>query len=206
MLGCGQRQYVSSGRAFLVFLQPETTGLTEKSGLGELHLQPAALTQLIVLAGAAGVGGYLIGGPAADALGRRAMTVITTAALSPVIVGIYRGGAAGLWIGAVAGALLLAAATPALTAYASELFPTSARATANAWIGACAVVGMMAGLAFVQLATYRLGSLSAALTWLAVPPLPALVLIALLPETARRDLDEVAPEPPVDCPYSATKR
>ncbi len=185
------------GSFFLITTIPAPAATFLSSyALGDLHLQPSALTRLIALAGAAAVGGYLIGGPAADALGRRAMIVITTAALSPAIVCMYRGDTAGLWVGAVAGALLLAAATPALTAYTSELFPTSARATANAWIGACAVAGTMAGLAFVQLATSRLGGLSAALTWLAVPPLPALGLIALLPETARRELDEVASEPP----------
>lgn len=163
--------------------------------LGSLHLRPTELTALIFLAGGAALIGYLVGGQAADVLGRKAVMVLTTASLSGAIVLMYGLGVPGLWVGSVLGAFLVAAGTPAFTAYTNELFPTSARATANALAGAAAVLGGAIGLAVVGFLSGTGAGLQASILWLALPPLPALLLIRLLPETARRELSEVAPEP-----------
>jgi MFS family permease len=163
--------------------------------LDELGLRPAALTALILVAGATGLAGYLIGGYAADRYGRRGVMVATTAGLSLAVLVLYGGTQQGLWLGATAGAFLAALGAPAFTAYVNELFPTSARATANAWIGACAVIGSLGGLLWVSAFAGPAGGLRLSILWLAAPPLAALGIIPFLPETAGKELEQLAPEP-----------
>ncbi len=191
-----RRRSALLGIFFLVTTIP-TPAVTFLStyALGDLQLSPAALTLLIFVAGAAALTGYMAGGYAADTFGRRGVAVIATAGLSAAVLLMYGDGLRGLWIGTVGGAFLVAGSTPAFTAYTNELFPTSARATANAWIGACAVVGSMVGLGFVAIASTPLGGLRASISSLALPPLAALILMRFLPETARRELEDISPDP-----------
>jgi MFS family permease len=190
-----RRRALVLGAFFLITTLPTPAATFISSyALGSLHLRPAELTALIFLAGGAALIGYLVGGQAADVLGRRAVMVLTTATLSGAIFLMYGLGVPGLWVGSVAGAFLVAAGTPAFSAYTNELFPTAARATANALAGTAAVLGGAIGLAAVAFLGAWAG-LQASILWLALPPLPALLLIRLLPETARRELSEVAPEP-----------
>lgn len=191
-----RRRSVLLGFLFLITTLPApAVTFLSTYALNDLGLQPAALTELILVAGAVGLAGYLVGGHAADRYGRRAVIFATTAGLPLVVLVMYGGSIPGLWLGATAGAFLAAAGAPAFSAYVNELFPTSARATANAWIGACAVLGALGGLALVRLAGDYAGGLRVSILWLSAPPVAALGIIPFLPETAGRELDEAAPEP-----------
>ena len=81
-------------------------------------------------------------------------------------------------------------------ALGSELFPTSYRSTAS---GVRAAVGTAAGSAglWIEGLFYPLaGSHAGAITWLlGFAWIAPLVVALLLPETARRELEEIAPAP-----------
>jgi MFS family permease len=191
-----RRRALVLGAFFLITTVPTPAAtFISTYALGSLHLRPADLTVLIFVAGGAALIGYLVGGQAADVLGRRAVAVFTTATLSGAMFLMYGLGVPGLWVGSVTGAFLVAAGTPAFTAYTNELFPTAARATANALVGVAAVLGAAIGLGVVWFLGTTGAELRVTVLWLALPPLPALLLIRLLPETARQELSEVAPEP-----------
>lgn len=82
-----------------------------------------------------------------------------------------------------------------LSGIGTELFPTSCRATASAARVVIAIVAGLAGLA-AESALYRLlGSHMLALVSLvAVAPLGVFALWHAVPETAGRELEEIAPE------------
>ena len=78
-----------------------------------------------------------------------------------------------------------------------ELFPTSYRATASGLRSIAAMAGAVSGL-WLEGALYGLaGSHSQAIAWmLPVTLLSVVVVVAFLPETASRALEEIAPDAP----------
>ena len=80
------------------------------------------------------------------------------------------------------------------TTLATELFPTAFRSTAAGVREAVATVGASAGLWILGLLYGATGSHAASITWiLLVTPIAPIVLL-FVPETARRELEEIAPD------------
>jgi putative MFS transporter len=80
------------------------------------------------------------------------------------------------------------------TALSTELFPTAFRSTAAGLREAIATVGASSGLWILSLLYGATGSHAASMTWmLLVTPIAPLILL-VLPETARRELEEIAPD------------
>jgi MFS-type transporter involved in bile tolerance (Atg22 family) len=81
------------------------------------------------------------------------------------------------------------------TALATELFPTALRSTAAGVREAVGTVGASLGLWILSLLFGATGSHALSITWiLLLTPISPLILL-FIPETARRELEEIAPDP-----------
>lgn len=151
-----------------------------------LHLGGIVTSTMVVGAGAAGLGGLLIGRWLADRLGRRPTIAISMVGMAVFGTLAYTGTSWALVGGYVAGVACAAVFAPAGGALANELFPTSVRASVAGWYIAAGVVGAVVGLlAFGAVADTGTVSdhagFAAAVVFL--PMLLSTGLLLLLPET-----------------------
>ncbi|TMF44908.1 MAG: MFS transporter, partial [Chloroflexi bacterium] len=147
-----------------------------------LHLSAVAISELIFASGVAGAASYLAGGFLSDRFGRRIPGTALTGATAVAASLSFATGTPGFVIGNVLWSSISSAATPVLGAWSAELFPTRARATAEAMASLAAAVGSVAGLQAVGLLSQSL-SLGAALGVTGVIALAGALLLLLLPET-----------------------
>jgi MFS family permease len=107
-----------------------------------------------------------------------------------------------MWTVAVAGALLLGFAYPAMAVYRGELFPTHQRGLAGGLIMTSSLVGGSIGLIGAGRAVDAGATYGDVMLLLAVfPVLASVVVWWRYPETAHRTLEELNPE---DAPASPT--
>ena len=162
-----------------------------------VHQRGDVTAAMVVTAGAAGLGGLLIGRYLADHLGRRGTGAIGMVAVGGFGVLAYSGSEVALFIGYVFGVLAGAVLAPAIGSLVNELFPTPVRASAAGWWLAAGVAGAVAGLLeFGALADVdnRLG-FSALITFL--PAALAAVLFFALPETRGLEPEQLWPTEPL---------
>ena len=154
-----------------------------------LRWTPTEISILVVVSGVVGALSYLAGGYLTDRFGRRgpaiALTVATAAATSlsfgTASIGFFAGNV--LWSG------FSSAATPVFGAWSGELFPTRARATAEAAIALAAALGSIAGLVGVALLSGPAG-LGGAIELGGVVAVAGALLLLFLPETRQQPLPE----------------
>jgi len=169
--------------------------LVSKHLQDDLGYSPAGVGLLMGVCGIATPLGNLVSGTASDRFGRKPVTIVMSLVLSVAIALFYDGtGPVALTIGlallfsAIGGIMVLH------TALATELFPTRFRSTAAGLREAVATLGASSGLWILGLLYGATGSHGASMTWmLLVTPISPLVLL-FLPETARRELEEIAPD------------
>ncbi len=159
-----------------------------------LGLPRSTTAAMVVAAGALGLTGLLVGRWAADRLGRRRTAGIAQAMVALAGVLTYSGAAAGAVAGYLLAILVSSAFAPALGALASELFPTSVRATVAGWLSAGGVLGAVSGLVVFGVLVTALNSFAAAAVLVALPVAALSPLYARLPETLGMELEESAPE------------
>ncbi len=147
-----------------------------------LHLSPAAISELIIASGVAGAASYLAGGFLSDRFGRRVPGTALTGATAVAASLSFATGTPGFVTGNVLWSSFASAATPVLGAWSAELFPTRARATAEALSSLAAAVGSVAGLQAVGLLSQSM-SLGTALGLTGVVAFLGALLLLLLPET-----------------------
>jgi MFS family permease len=122
-----------------------------------------------------------------------------------LVAGVGLFGAGAFWFYGASGAALPAAwvlmmggsfaAGVLFSALGGELFPTSHRSTASAARTIMVAAGAALGLWTEGLLFDLLGSHAAAIRWiLAALVVPPLVVSLFIPETARRELEEISPE------------
>ena len=145
-------------------------------------------------------GGFLVyasmalAGTIADRVGRRRM--VATGLLSSALgIWIFYNGSGWAvipgWILMIAG---LVSVDVLFGALGSELFPTSYRSTASGFRSFCWIAGGVLGLVVEGQLFPLFGSHAAAITWmLAGAWIAPLVVLAFIPETAGRELEEIAP-------------
>jgi predicted MFS family arabinose efflux permease len=154
-----------------------------------LHMTPVAISTLIVVSGVAGGAAYIAGGYLSDRFGRR-WPGIGLAATTAIVTSLsFATGIAGFVIGNVLWSAISSAATPVFGAWSAELFPTRARATAEATGGVAAAIGSVAGLQVVGLLSQAVG-LGRALELVGVAALAGAFLLLLLPETKQSPLPD----------------
>lgn len=154
-----------------------------------LHMTPVAISTLIVVSGLAGAAAYIAGGYLSDRFGRRWPGFGLTATTAMVTSLSFATGVAGFVVGNVVWSAIASAATPVFGAWSAELFPTRARATAEATGGVAAAVGSVAGLQVVGLLSQAVG-LGRALELVGVAALAGAFLLLLLPETKQAPLPD----------------
>ncbi|HSS93504.1 MAG TPA: MFS transporter [Candidatus Dormibacteraeota bacterium] len=147
-----------------------------------LRLSPVAISELIVVSGVAGAASYLAGGFLTDRFGRRRPAATLTGATAISASLGFVTGTPGFVIGNVLWSSFASAATPVLGAWSAELFPTRARATAEAMSTVAAAVGSVAGLQAVGALSQSVG-LGRALEVAGIFALAGAALLLLLPET-----------------------
>jgi predicted MFS family arabinose efflux permease len=154
-----------------------------------LHMSPAAISALIVVSGVAGAASYVVGGYFSDRLGRRRPAIGLSSAIAVSASLSFATGTAGFVVGNVLWSAFASAATPVFGAWSAELFPTRARATAEATSSVAAAIGSVAGLQAVGLLSQSVG-LGRALELAGVVALAGAGLLFFLPETRQLPLPD----------------
>jgi len=150
---------------------------------------PTVISILVVVSGVAGAFAYLAGGYLTDRYGRRGPAIALTIATAAATSLSFATGAVGFFVGNVLWSVSASAATPVFGAWSGELFPTRARATAEAAIALAGAIGSIAGLALVA-ALSASASLGGAIELGGVAAIAGALLLFLLPETKQQPLPE----------------
>ena len=150
---------------------------------------PVMISILIVVAGIAGGGAYIAGGFITDKLGRRGPAIALTVATAAVTTVTFATGSVGFFIGNVLWSIFASAASPVFGAWSGEMFPTRARATAEAATAVAVAVGGIAGLQAVGRLAAPVG-LGGAIELGGVVAVAGALLLFLLPETKQQPLPE----------------
>jgi MFS family permease len=147
--------------------------------------------------------GVIVGGRLADTRGRRLVGAVGTIGGALLMTLTYQLTGSWIWITAVFGSIIGAVTVPALGVYGPELFPTALRARANGWIAVAGVAGSATGLQFAGRMRDHFDSYGPAIAMLAAGPLlVAILVLALYPETAHLELEELNPEDRLPSPTS----
>jgi MFS family permease len=154
-----------------------------------LHLTPGIISWMIVAAAVCAIVGYVAGGYLSDRFGRRILGVTLGVITAAFTGGGFVAGTAGfiaanlLWSG------FASAGTPVIGAWSGELYPTRARATAEATGGVAGTAGAIIGLQLVAVLSPHLG-LGRAIALLTVAGVASSLVLLLLPETRGRPLPD----------------
>lgn len=192
----GRRRFaLLAGSALLLalFTSPASQLLNEYLRT-ERGYSALAITVFTLATNTPGVVGIVVGGRLADLRGRRIVGAVAIAGGVGFTVAMFLAGGPWLWVWSVLGAVVGAAAVPALGVYGPELFPTASRGSANGGINIAAVAGAVVGLLAAGLLSETLGGLPAAIALLSVGPVVVVALIIFAyPETAQRELEDLNP-------------
>jgi putative MFS transporter len=156
--------------------------------------QPGQVTLLYGVAGFVVFVSTVVSGSLADRFGRRKVIATALVMNAAGVACFYH--TSGFWI--VAAWVVMTTGGVAVDtlfgALGSELFPTSYRSTASGVRSAAGTTGGSAGL-WLEGTLYPLaGSHASAITWmLGIAWVAPLVVLLFLPETARRELEDIAP-------------
>lgn len=154
-----------------------------------LGLSPVAISTLVVVSGVAGACSYLAGGYLTDRFGRRGPAIILTIATAAATSMSFATAAFGFFAGNVLWSAFASAATPVFGAWSAELFPTRARATAEATTAVATALGSILGLQAVGLLSGSVG-LGPSIELGGVAAVAGAFLLFLLPETREEPLPE----------------
>ena len=154
-----------------------------------LHLTPGVISWMIAAAAACAILGYVAGGYLSDRFGRRILGVTLGVITAVFTGGGFVAGTAGfiaanlLWSG------FASAGTPVIGAWSGELYPTRARATAEATGGVAGTAGAIIGLQLVAVLSPHVG-LGRAIALLLVAGVASSLVLLMLPETRGRPLPD----------------
>ena len=154
-----------------------------------LHWSTLAISILIVVSGIAGAVSYLAGGFLTDRFGRRGPGIALTVATAASTSLSFATGSVGFFAGNVLWSAFASASAPVFGAWSGELFPTRARATAEAVIAVVGAIGTIAGLQAVAVVAATTG-LGGAIQLGGVVAIAGALLLFLLPETKQQPLPE----------------
>ena len=154
-----------------------------------LRMSPSGISILIIVSGAIAFPAYLAGGNLSDRFGRRVPGVVLTAVYTVFAAIGFVTGTAGFIIGNLLWSAFASAATPVMGAWSGELYPTRARATAEAFNAVAGAVGGVVGLQLVGLLAQGVG-LGRAIGLAGIAALGGAAILLLLPETRGKPLPD----------------
>jgi putative MFS transporter len=152
---------------------------------------------MLILAGLPGIPLMVLAGSLSDRYGRRVIGCSFGAlAIFGVLCFFWLPGHIYILVPAMTLVLVGGmSATPVLSTYGTELFPTSLRGQAGSWTIAAKLSGQAASLALGGVLVAATGSLSWSATILAGGPLFGIVLfLVFFPDTHGRELEDIAPD------------
>jgi MFS family permease len=163
--------------------------------LQEAHSwSPGQVSSLYVFGGALGIIGNIVAGRSSDRFGRRVMGSLFMLGAAFLILCLYTtrsNTVVGLWI---VWLFCDQAAGTLINAYSAELFPTAFRSSAASALLVARLIGGALGLFLEGLLYAAVGSHWEAVRYLALFPMAASIAMYLFfPETAGRELEEIAP-------------
>jgi putative MFS transporter len=156
------------------------------------HYAHWQITVLYVFGGFLSVVGNIIAGRLSDRLGRKTVIVVSGLVSAASFYAFFSGISGWMlpaaWIGAIFGYL---SAANLLSGFVPEIFPTAYRATSSTLRYVISTLGGALALALEGVLYDRLGAHAPAISlFLFVMPV-AMIAILLLPETARKPLEEI---------------
>lgn len=155
-----------------------------------------SLFQLVISAPAGAA--IMVAGVMADRFGRRWIAAFGIAVGATMMATSYQLGGIMLWVTASAGVVLSGAAFPATRGYATELFPTRARAKVGGLLDTVGVAGSATGLIVVGRLSERWDDLGSAIGVMVFAPIiVAVIILTRFPETAATELEAFNPADPV---------
>ena len=170
-------------------------GLFQAKYLEEAHhWTPSHVSWLVGAGGMLGILGNLAAGFLSDEIGRRYVGAFFLL-IAPILGAIFYNTSGDLMVAAWIFALFAnTAGSTVLNAYSAELFPTSHRSTASSALAVTNTLGGILGLLVESLLYTLTRSHWRAASLLYVVALAAPIVVMMFPETARKELDELAPE------------
>jgi putative MFS transporter len=177
--------------AFVVFTALAFVSKT----LQEVHgYAPRHVTFLFLSAGIVAPVGMVLAGSTADRIGRRRVMIWGSLLNALAIAFFYRASGPALVLAWACMMFTFVGLDVLFGALGSELFPTSHRSTATALRSLVATLSGALGLWTQDQLFPHTGSHAASILWmLPLAALPPLVIALLIPETASRELEEIAP-------------
>jgi MFS family permease len=156
----------------------------------EMHgWSPSDYTVLVILGGAIGIFGSIVGGRGSDRFGRRGIGAVGYAT-APIFAALFfMGPSGGLVVAWGCFVFFSSAGEVVLRALAAELFPTSHRGTATGWFMLVQTLGWSGGLMIVGFAVDSVEDLGPILVFLSLGLVLAAAALRLLPETHQRELE-----------------
>jgi len=153
---------------------------------------PYWYSALVIGGGLVGVTGNLVAGRLGDRIGRRIVGFAVMGGF-PLSAGLfYLGPEWGIPPAWIALAFLATASSVIQRALAAELFPTSHRGTAVGWLTLVETMAAATGLALVGAGSQQPGDLAQTTSLLSCVVALGGLLLFLLPETRRRELEEIS--------------
>jgi putative MFS transporter len=155
---------------------------------------PGRFALMSLCFGALGIVGSPLAGRMADRVGRRRI-IVAALLVFPVLVTTFYAGPARLvaipWTGMV---FTYMASAVTLRAFATELFPTALRSSAGGILALLDTLGAVTGLFLYSRAMRWFGDQSLVIPGLSLATVLAAAAVSLVPETARRELEEISGE------------
>jgi MFS family permease len=159
----------------------------------ERGFSPAAFASLSVAFGAFAIIGNPVAGRLGDRYGRRAVAGCVLALFPVASLAFFAGPSGWVALPWTLMVFLSMATSVCVRTLTTELFPTSLRGTGAGSLALLETVGVGAGLLGYGAAFGALGSQASALPLVAVACVGAAASLWLVPETARRELEDVSP-------------
>ena len=156
--------------------------------------RPWQYSLMVISGGLLGMAGNVVGGRLADRLGRRWVGLAAYGLYPASVAAFYHGPAWALVLAWVFIVFLGTAGDVVTRALSTELFPTSHRSTAMGWLTLLQTAGWTLGLVLVGSGTAVAGDIGRTVSWMALVAALAGVALWTLPESGRRELEEVSGE------------
>lgn len=158
----------------------------------DLGYSPAQVAGMLALCGIGSPVGNILAGSLSDRYGRKPVTILSTLILSGAMALFYNSSD---FIGVAVGLMFLLMSIGGIAvlhgAIATELFSTAFRSTAAGIREAVGGIGASLGLWGLSLLYATTHSHPESITWILILTPISPLIILFIPETARRDLDEI---------------